>query len=208
MVTESIDVLSLIDEYRNGLQTVLNNLPVDGVRELIVILEGAYEERRQVFVIGNGGSAATASHLVCDLAKTVHGVRRDAGAKRFRVVGLTDNIPLMTAYGNDAGYETIFAEPLRNLAEEGDVLIAISGSGNSPNIVEAIKVARELGMRPVGLLGFTGGQAQGLLDHAIVVDSDNYGYIEDVHMILVHLVTHYFKRLLGNPGATSEETSS
>ncbi len=196
MISEPVDVRSLIDEYRAGLQAVLNNLPVDGVQEFIKMLEVAYQDRRQVFVIGNGGSAATASHLACDLAKTVHGTRRDVPIKRFRIIALTDNMPLITAYGNDAGYETIFAEPLRNLAHDGDMLIAITGSGNSPNIIEAIHAARELGLKTVGLLGFSGGQAHSLLDHAIVVDSENYGHIEDAHMVLVHLVTYYFKQVL------------
>lgn len=196
---ETVDTLLIIHEYRAGLQTVLDALPVADVSVLIGMLEMAYEDGRHVFVVGNGGSAATASHLACDLAKTVHGSQRHAAVKRFRILALTDNMPLITAYGNDAGFETIFAEPLRNLASEGDMLIAITGSGNSPNIIAAVNVARELGLQSVGLLGFAGGQAARLVDHAIIVDSDNYGHIEDAHMVLVHLVTQYFKRLLAQP---------
>ena len=185
--------MAVIEEYRSDLESVLDTLSPGDVLGLIRLLEEAHKSRRQIFVIGNGGSAATASHLACDLAKTVLSSQQAADLKRFRVTALTDNMPLITAYGNDVGYESTFAEPLRNLATENDLLIVISGSGNSPNVIEALTAARALGLKTVGLLGFDGGQARKLADHSVVVDSEYYGHIEDVHMILVHLVTRYFQ---------------
>ncbi len=184
-----------IDAYLVGLHATLNRLRHDDVQAFVQSLHDAYEQGNQVFVIGNGGSAATASHMACDLCKTVLGKEYDR-EKRFRVIALTDNVPLLTAWGNDVGYETIFAEQLRNFAQAGDLLVVITGSGNSPNIVAAVNAARLLGLRTVGLLGFNGGDVRQVLDRAIIVESDNYGYIEDAHMILTHLVTAYFKQTL------------
>jgi len=187
-----------IQEYRDGLKTVLDLLAIEDIYDLIAYFQSAYEDGRQLFIIGNGGSAATASHMACDLAKSVLGRVSESQARRFRAIALTDNMPLVTAWGNDASYESVFAEQLRNLANSGDLLVVITGSGNSTNIIQAVRVAHELGLTTVGLLGFEGGIVRDLLDHAIVVPSDNYGYIEDVHMILNHLVTDYFKRVLGS----------
>jgi D-sedoheptulose 7-phosphate isomerase len=108
------------------------------------------------------------------------------------VTALTDNIPWITALANDVGYEVIFAEQLRNLGQPGDVLLAISGSGNSPNILEAVKVAREIGIEVIGWTGFGGGKLAGLSDLAIVADSHHMGRVEDVHTILMHLICYYF----------------
>ncbi len=181
--------------YLHGLRSVLDDLPLDDVQALIDALSDAYEGGRRVFVVGNGGSAATASHMACDLGKTVLGHGPLLPTKRFRAIALTDNVPLITAWGNDTHYSTVFAEQLRNLAEPGDLLIVITASGNSPNILEAVKAAHELGVRPIGLLGFDGGAVKGLLHGAVVIESTNYGHIEDAHMILTHLVTDYFKQL-------------
>ncbi len=194
MMNSPADVRECIFEYRAGLVSTLDKLPVEAVQEAIAWLREAYEQGRQVFVVGNGGSAATASHMACDLAKTTLGQRPGTRTKRFRVIALTDNVPLITAWGNDADYDKVFAEQLRNLANSGDLLIAITGSGNSPNIVEAVKAASELGVRSIGLLGFDGGLVRELIDVPVVVESNNYGYIEDVHMILNHLITNYFKQ--------------
>ncbi len=180
-------------EYRAGLKATLDALPVEEVRIAIDYLQGAYEQGRQIFIVGNGGSAATASHMACDLAKTILGRAPSPELRRFRVIALTDNMPLITAWGNDVNFDRVFAEQLRNLANPGDLLVAITGSGNSPNIVESVQAARELGMKTIGLLGFDGGRVRKLVDHAVVIRSDNYGYIEDAHMILNHLITQHFK---------------
>lgn len=181
-------------EYLAGLKAALDSLPLDDVQTMIEYLFDAYACDKRVFIVGNGGSAATASHIACDLSKTVIGRAVAAPVKRFKAVALTDNVPLITAWGNDEGYETIFAQQLRNLADKDDVLVVITGSGNSPNIVEAVKAAKELGLKSIGLLGFDGGIVKDLLDHAIVVNSTNYGHLEDAHMALNHLITAYFLR--------------
>jgi D-sedoheptulose 7-phosphate isomerase len=132
-----------------------------------------------------------------DVYAALNSITSASQARRFRAIALTDNMPLITAWGNDSSYELVFAEQLRNLAHNDDLLVVITGSGNSTNIVEAVRVARQLGLSTIGLLGFEGGVVKGMLDHSIVVASNNYGYIEDAHMVLNHLVTEYFKRAIG-----------
>jgi D-sedoheptulose 7-phosphate isomerase len=186
----------VIQGYLGGLTAVIEALPRPDIEALIAYLAEAYEQGDRIFVIGNGGSAATASHLACDLSKTVLGKKDRPQLKRFAVIALTDNMPLITAWANDVSYDRTFAEPLRNLARPRDRLIVITGSGNSPNVVEAARAARDLGLKTFGLLGFDGGAVKPLLDCAIVVNSENYGHIEDAHMILTHLVTAYFVKAL------------
>jgi D-sedoheptulose 7-phosphate isomerase len=186
-----------IQDYFGGLKVVMDALPPADVQAFIEYLASAYEDGRRVFIIGNGGSAATASHMACDLSKTVLGTPVNSQLKRFAAIALTDNVPALTAWANDVDYDLVFAEQLRNLADKGDLLVVITGSGNSTNIVEAARVARELGLKSFGMLGFDGGAVKGLLDHAVVVDSRHYGYIEDAHMVLTHLITAYFKSAFG-----------
>lgn len=185
--------------YLDELTEVLATLPRDDIATMIEHLELAREARARVFIIGNGGSAATASHMAVDLGKTVS-VHADRATSGFDVVALTDNVPWITAVGNDIGYDAVFSEQLRNLAKPGDVLIAITGSGNSRNIVEAVDLAKKLGMTAIGLLGFDGGAVRTLVDVAVLVDSDDYGLIEDCHLALNHLVTSYFKERMA-PGS-------
>ncbi|HZS90920.1 MAG TPA: SIS domain-containing protein [Chloroflexota bacterium] len=189
----SVAIRDFAPEYLAGLKAVLDSLSLDSIQTVVEYLSDAYRHDRRIFVAGNGGSAATASHMACDLAKTVLGHTAISPVRRFKVTALTDNVPLITAWGNDASYETIFAQQLRNLASRDDLLVVITGSGNSPNIVEAVKAANELGLKSLGLLGFDGGVVRELLDCAIVVNSANYGYLEDAHMALNHLFTAYFK---------------
>lgn len=205
MWDHGIDTEQFALEYLADLKSVVESLPLADVEAIIASLTEAYKQGRQIFIIGNGGSAATASHMACDLGKTVLGKGIEASTKRFRVIALTDNMPLITAWANDTSYETVFAEQLRNLANRGDWLVVITGSGTSPNIVEAIKVARRLGLKSIGFLGFDGGIVKELLDQCVIVESDNYGHIEDIHMILTHLVTAYFKQALENGGISSKK---
>ena len=156
------------------------------------ILYRAYQNRKQVFVIGNGGSAATASHMACDLGKNTI----KANVPRFRIMSLTDNTPLLSALANDVGYSFVFAEQLVNLVQPGDVLVAISASGNSPNVVEAMRYSRARGATVVALLGFDGGEAAELADEHIVVPSEDYGIVEDIHLILNHALVGYFQERL------------
>ena len=178
-------------DYIHGLKGVLDRLPLKPVEEIIQAIEQAQKERRQVFVIGNGGSAATASHMMNDLCKGTLGHKGDAPWPRLRVIALTDNVSLMTAWANDTDYDRIFSEPLKNLAQRGDLLIAISASGNSPNIIAAVEAAKHLGVKVIGLAGFGGGKLSKMADVSFVVASDEYGPVEDAHMILDHIITGY-----------------
>ena len=144
-------------------------MPFDQVDRVADLLVRAYEEERSIFLFGNGGSAALASHFACDLGKgAVNGSK-----KRFRVMALTDNVPLMTAWANDSKYEDIFSEQLANFVRPHDIAFAISGSGNSPNVLQALRIAKALGAMNVGLGGFAGGQMRALCDVCIVIPCDN-----------------------------------
>jgi D-sedoheptulose 7-phosphate isomerase len=178
-------------DYLNGLKGVLDRLPLKPIDEIIRVIEQARDEGRQIFVIGNGGSAATASHMMNDLCKGTLGHKGDAPWPRLRVIALTDNVSLMTAWANDTDFNHIFSEPLKNLAQRGDVLVAISASGNSPNIIAAVEAAKQIGVTVLGLAGFTGGKLSKMADVSLIVPSDGYGPVEDIHMILDHIITSY-----------------
>ena len=178
-------------DYIRGLKDVLDRIPLGPVDEIVEAIELAQKERRQIFVIGNGGSAATASHMMNDLCKGTLGHKGDAPWTRLRVIALTDNVSLMTAWANDTDYNHVFSEPLKNLAQRGDLLVAISASGNSPNILAAVDAAKQIGVKVIGLTGFGGGKLAKLADISFVVPSDGYGPVEDVHMILDHIITGY-----------------
>ena len=172
------------ESYFAQLAKTIEGLPFADVDGLTTVLLRAYEQQRTVFVFGNGGSAALASHFACDLGKgTVNG-----SSPRFRVMALTDNVPLMTAWANDSNYVDIFAEQLANFAGPGDVALAISASGNSPNVLRALSVAKQAGSVTAGLTGFSGGRMLALCDACVVVRSDNMQIIEDVHLSVAHSI--------------------
>ena len=179
--------------YFGHLSRVVELLPFQTIDQVVDVLLRAYETAGTVFLFGNGGSAALASHFACDLGKgTVNG-----SPKRFRVLALTDNVPLMTAWANDSKYEDIFAEQLCNFIQPEDVAFAISGSGNSPNVLTALRAARKAGAFTVGLTGFEGGQMKSLCDVCVVIPSDNMQIIEDLHLCVTHsLFTTIRQRLL------------
>jgi D-sedoheptulose 7-phosphate isomerase len=179
-------------EYMDGLCRVIAMVDERRIAELVSELQRAYDEDRQIFIIGNGGSAGTASHMACDLAKTVLGRKPDKSRRRFRVLSMTDNVPLITALANDLGYEHIFTEQLILYARKSDLLLVITGSGNSPNIVKAVKLARKMGLRTAGLLGFDGGKVMSMLDAVVLIPDFSYGHVEDLHMVIDHLITSYF----------------
>ncbi len=192
--------------YLTGLAQVIKALPLEPIARLIADIEQAQLNDRQIFVMGNGGSAATASHMACDLAKNTFDRSAGLRASHLRVVSLTDNVAWISALGNDEGYDQIFADQLRALLRPGDLVIAVTGSGNSPNILEGVRVARALGARVVGMLGFDGGLVREMLDDYVLVPSGNYGYIEDVHLMLNHiLVSHMRDVLKGEPIASALE---
>ena len=162
---------------------------LEAVHRIVPILLRARAEGRTVFFFGNGGSASTASHFVVDIAK----VATRGEGRRIRCVGLSDNIPSMTAWANDADYSRIFSEQLKGLAGSGDVAIAISGSGNSPNVLEAVRAARTMGVTTIGLTGMGGGKLKDLVDVALVVPSNSMQHTEDVHLTVLHLLTAYLR---------------
>lgn len=171
-----------VDEYLlQQLQTIAKT-PRDKIPEILAILERVRGERRHVFLFGNGGSGSTASHMACDLAKST--IRSDK--PRFKVTALSDNMPTFSAYANDHGFDRVFAEPLISLAEPGDVAIAFSGSGNSPNVLRALEVANGRGLTTIGFSGFNGGALKDLSQVSLVVPSDIMGQIEDIHLMLAH----------------------
>ena len=156
------------------------------VEEVSRIIEDAYRGGRFVFIIGNGGSAANASHICEDLAK---GTLRDFdGQKRLKVLSLTDNTAGIMAWGNDEGYDRVFIEQLKNLASPGDVLLAISGSGNSPNVIKAVEWANAIGMTTVGITGFTGGTLKQISHHGLHAGIDDMGIVESLHMVYFHWI--------------------
>lgn len=183
-----MDKLQYLKTYKRKSIAALESIPEEAVARLIELLSRAREEGRQVFTCGNGGSAATASHLANDLGKGAS-YGRDL---RFRVIALTDNIPWMTALANDTDYSQIFVEQLKNFARPGDLLIAISGSGNSPNVIEAVDWANEKGLDTVGMTGRPGGKLGQKAGLPIFIESEHMGHIEEGHFLLQHLVGYYF----------------
>ncbi|HWA83438.1 MAG TPA: SIS domain-containing protein, partial [Fimbriimonadaceae bacterium] len=171
------------------LASALSAIPVAEIDAVRTTLESAFSEGRTVFVAGNGGSAATASHMACDFQKTTLAKEHHRISRRIRCIALSDNMPLITAWGNDVHYDEIFGQQLRNLANPCDVLLVITASGNSPNILNALQAARDLGVSSIGFLGFEGGKAKAICDQCIVVKSSDYGIIEDAHSVLMHMVT-------------------
>jgi D-sedoheptulose 7-phosphate isomerase len=179
-----------IPAYMAELSATIATLPLADLDGLFAVFFEAYREGRTIFTFGNGGSAVLASHMACDLGKgTV-----TAGGKRLRAIALTDNVALMTAWANDTRYENIFAEQLENLLRPGDVAFAISGSGNSPNILAALNYARRAGGVTAGLSGFEGGKMKTLCDVCAVVPSANMQIIEDLHLSIAHSVFRALQR--------------
>jgi D-sedoheptulose 7-phosphate isomerase len=187
-----VTVETHVHDYLGRLVATLKEIPTDRVERLADLLYRAYADGKQVFTFGNGGSASTASHMAADLSKNTIG----PNMRRFRIMSLNDNMSLVTALANDLGYENMFAEQLQNLIHPGDVLIAISGSGNSPNVLRAIEYAQSRSAEVAALLGFGGGKAAGLADLSVLVDSHDYGVVEDAHLIINHILVEYFRERL------------
>ena len=174
-----------IAAYLQQTQRALADVPRDQIQSTISCLYDAWADRRQVFVLGNGGSASTASHIANDLSKATI----VPGMPRMKCIALTDNVALMTAWANDASYECIFREQLENLLESGDTVLAISASGNSPNVLRAMEFAREQGAVTIGWTGRSGGLLKDIVDHCVHAPTDDVGMIESVHLVIDHLVT-------------------
>jgi D-sedoheptulose 7-phosphate isomerase len=190
MTTETLAsaALDFPRQYKSKLSSALETIDLDSVGKAIEMLAEAREHNRHIFVCGNGGSASTASHFVTDMVKGASYNR----SSRFRIMALTDSMATITAYSNDVGYDCIFAEQLKNFAQPGDVFIAISGSGNSPNVVCAMQSANALGCKTIALTGRDGGKLGPLAHLQIRVAEPHMGRIEDGHLIVCHMICYYF----------------
>jgi D-sedoheptulose 7-phosphate isomerase len=173
-----------VRDYYQAVSDVLLRLPQEPTEQIIAILKRARADNRRIFIFGNGGSSANASHFVNDMLKST--VRSDQ--PRFKLICLSDNTPTLTAYANDVSYDVVFCEPLASLAEPGDVVIAISGSGNSPNVLRAMDVAKEMGLKRIGLTGYAGGKLKDQCDVCVIVPSDSMQVIEDAHLVILHSI--------------------
>jgi len=173
-----------LDHYLTDFTDLLKKVDSAQVQKMVDLITEAYVNDKFVFIIGNGGSGANASHLCEDLGKgTLHNFDKQ---KRLKVMSLTDNTPYILAWGNDTSYERVFVEQLKNFAQPGALLIAISGSGNSPNVLRAIEYANANGMKTLGVTGYDGGKLQKIAQHNVHVPSYNMGAVESVHMVLFH----------------------
>ena len=187
--------MEFIKNYFKELKKIIDEISVEDIKGVIDTLYKAYKQDKQIFIIGNGGSASTASHFACDLSKGTLQRIYDEKEKRFKVISLTDNVAHLTALANDLDYRDIFSQQLRNLVNPGDIVIAITGSGNSQNILDAVDTASKSGAITIGFLGFDGGKLKDKVDHYIHVPSNHYGRIEDLHLILAHLISSYLTEM-------------
>lgn len=185
--TES--ALHFIDSYFQEVIKCIVLLEKQSIAQMIEMITQTYRNDRKIYILGNGGSASTASHMACDLGKGTLTKVYDQREKRLHVISLTDNVALMTAYANDLSYDDIFLQQLRNLVERDDVVIAVSGSGNTKNVLSAVSYAKKVGAKTIGLSGFNaGGKLAQIVDVSIIVKTSHYGPLEDVHMMIGHLV--------------------
>lgn len=170
--------------YVTTLQETINQLPKQEIVRVMDLLHSARLAGRQIFIMGNGGSASTATHFVCDLAKNT----RKEGWPHFKVIGLSDNMALFSAYANDEGYENVFAQQLANLVMPEDIVIAISASGNSKNVLNGVSLAKSANAVTIGFTGFDGGKLCSMVDINIHVNSNIIEHVEDIHLILEHMI--------------------
>jgi D-sedoheptulose 7-phosphate isomerase len=181
-----------IGDYLFNLGEVIRNISHEQVWSVVNVLMCAWRERKRIYLIGNGGSATTASHMANDLNKyTIV-----SGKPRFKAISLCDNVPLITAWSNDTSYEDIFVQQLEGFLEQGDVVIGISTSGNSPNVVKALSMAKRYGAKTIGFTGDHGGQLKDIVDNCIFIPSSHIGQQEDGHMILDHVIASTLKTLI------------
>ncbi|GAB3341292.1 SIS domain-containing protein [Larkinella ripae] len=176
------------EQYLTDHKAAIDSIPVGQVTQIVNLLKTCWEEDRQLFVFGNGGSAANASHFITDLGKGAS----DKLGKRFRCLSLNDNTAWITALGNDYSYDDVFAGQLQNYAQPGDLVLTMSVSGNSPNLVKAVQWASDHGLTSVALVGGKRGKLAELANEVIVIDSEHYGRVEDAHMTICHMLCYAF----------------
>jgi D-sedoheptulose 7-phosphate isomerase len=179
--------VKFLEDYRRNLCEILGKIDLAKVRQAMDWLTAARDQGRTIFTCGNGGSASTASHFVCDLLKGASYQR----TLRWRAISLVDQMPTISAYSNDVSYAAIFVEQLKNFAMAGDVVIAISGSGNSANVIAAVEYARSIGCRTIGLTGRDGGKLGQTVDSNILVPVQHMGVIEDAHLVICHMIAYH-----------------
>jgi len=188
----------LSTDYLTDLKDLLDRFDHDAFERIVDLILSAYEKENHIFIMGNGGSGSTASHFACDINK---GCCLDLD-KKFKMISLSDSIPTMLAYANDLSYDAIFVEQMKNFFKPGDLVIGISGSGNSENVLQAIRYANEHKGVTIGLSGYSGGKLSTLVDVSLVADIQDMQKTEDVHMIVIHMIMQaVFKAL--HPGATT-----
>ena len=190
--------MEFIKNYFKELKDTIDKISVEDIKKVTNILYKAYKKNKQIFIIGNGGSASTASHFSCDLSKGTLQRIYDEKEKRFRVISLTDNVAHLTALANDLDYNDVFSQQLKNLVNPNDIVIAITGSGNSQNILNAVDTASKSGAITIGFLGFDGGKLKSKVDYYIHIPSNHYGRIEDLHLVLAHLISSYLNKMKKN----------
>lgn len=184
-----------IKNFTTKVEKSLKNLPKKEIAKAMNILQAVYERNGRIYVFGNGGSLALATHWVSDFNKTVFSHHLDEYSHRFQAIRLPTTEEELTAWANDIGYEMVFAGPLRNYMQETDVVIAISSSGNSPNVIKAVELAKKNKLPVIGLSGFDGGKLNELADAKILVATSKgeYEIVEGVHDVILHMMTRYFK---------------
>ena len=180
--------MTFLEQYRADLLKAIDAVDLQKVSQAIEWFKEARDTGRTIFVCGNGGSAATASHFACDIVKGCSYCR----SSRFRIMALTDQLPTITAYANDVGYDAVFVEQLKNFAKPDDLFMAISGSGNSPNVLSAMDYAASIHCRTVALTGRDGGRLGPMAQLNIQVPVSHMGRIEDAHMNVCHMIAYYF----------------
>ena len=181
--------MNYVEKYRDETISAYKSVDEKEVFSAIHILSKARDQKKRIFIMGNGGSSSNASHFVNGLSQGAN----TKGKSRFRAISLTDNTPNLSAYANDIGYENVFAEQLKNLLDPGDIVIGISGSGNSNNVLNAIDYANKNNAITIGMCGFDGGKLKGMCKYPIHVKSDCMEIVEDVHLSLTHLISSYLK---------------
>jgi len=181
-----------LGSYKQRLTDLVDNIDINMLESIIAAMVEAFKKGNTLYIAGNGGSAATASHIQADFRFFV----RYFTQFRPRVVALTDNVPLMTAISNDNSYEEVFVEQMKGMFNEGDLLLAISASGNSPNVVKAVEYAKELGGKTIAFCGFKGGKLKEISDLPLYTPNHDkdYGPIEDLHMILDHVIVNFLSK--------------
>lgn len=179
--------MSYFTQYIEAQKSALDSIPTNELDAIIAVLKDAHEHKKNIFVFGNGGSAANASHFATDLGK---GASDKVGV--FKVLSLNDNTPWLTAIGNDYDYSDVFVRQLQNYAEPGDVILSMSVSGNSPNLVKAFEWAQSNSVVSIALVGGKKGKLAELADHTVIIDSEHYGRVEDCHMTIAHMLCYRF----------------